>query len=94
MATYFMFGTYSASALKGISAERTEKAAALVKQHGGEVKSAYALLGKHDLVLIVDLPTLNQAIQVSVALAKLTGISFSTAPAVSVETFDKLMENV
>lgn len=94
MATFFMFGKYSADAMKGISAERTAKAAALVKQHGGEVKSAYALLGDYDLVLIVDLPSIDQAIQASVALAKLTGISFSTAPAVSVETFDKLMKNV
>jgi len=84
MATYFMFGKYSAEGMKGISAERTEKAAALVKKYGGE----------HDLVLIVELPGTEQAIKTSVALAKLTGISFSTAPAVSIEEFDKMMEEV
>ena len=94
MATYFMFGKYSAEGMKGISAERTEKAAALVKKYGGEVKSGYILLGEHDLALIVDFPGTEQAIKTSVALAKLLGISFSTAPAVSVEEFDKMMGEV
>ena len=92
MATYFMFGKYSAEAMKGISAERTEKAAALVKKYGGEVNSGYILLGEQDIVLIVELPGTEQAIKASVALSKLTGISFSTAPAVSIEEFDKMME--
>jgi uncharacterized protein with GYD domain len=94
MATYFMFGKYSAKAMKEMSADRTQKAAALVKQYGGEVKSAYALLGEHDLVLIVDLPDTDQAIKTSVALTKLTGIGFTTAPAVTVEAFDKMIEEV
>jgi uncharacterized protein with GYD domain len=94
MATYFMFGKYSAGAIKEISAERTEKAAALVKKYGGEVKSGYALLGEYDLVLIVELPDTGQAMKTSVALTKLTRIAFSTAPAVSVEEFDKMMAEV
>ena len=94
MATYFMFGKYSAEGMKGVSAERTEKAAVLVKKYGGEVKSIYALLGEYDLVCIVEFPGTEQAMKTSVALAKLTGISFSTAPAVSVEEFDKMMGEV
>ena len=92
MATYFMFGSYSSEAIKEISAERTDKAAALIKKYGGEFKSGYVLLGEHDLVLIVELPDIEQAIKTSVALSKLTGISFATAPAVTVEDFDKMME--
>ena len=92
MATYFMFGSYSSEAIKEISAERTDKAAALIKEYGGEFKSGYVLLGEHDLVLIVELPDIEQAIKTSVALSKLTGISFATAPAVTVEDFDKMME--
>ncbi len=94
MATYLMFGKYSAGALEKISAERTEKAAALIKKYGGELKSAYALLGEYDQVMIVELPGTEQVMQASVALSKLTGISFATAPAVSVEQFDKLMQAV
>jgi uncharacterized protein with GYD domain len=92
MATYLMFGKYSQDSIKQISIKRTEKAKELIKKNGGEIKSGYALLGKSDLVLIVDLPDLEQAIKTSVALSKLLGISFSTAPAVSMDVFDKLME--
>jgi uncharacterized protein with GYD domain len=92
MATYLMFGKYSADSIKGISAERTGKANAVLQKYGGEMKAGYALLGEHDLVLIVDLPDTEQAVKASVALSKLTGIGFSTSPAVSVADFDKLME--
>jgi uncharacterized protein with GYD domain len=92
MATFVMFGKYSAEAVKEISAERTEKAAALIKKHGGELKSGYVLLGEKDLVLIVELPGTEQAMKTSLALTNLLGISFTTAPAVSIKDFDKMMK--
>jgi uncharacterized protein with GYD domain len=91
MATYFLFGTYSPESIQEISAERTDQALALIQEHGGAYKAGYALLGEYDLVVIVDLPGTEQAIQVSVGLAKLLGISFTTAPAVSMEAFDELV---
>jgi len=91
MATFFMFGKYSSEALKEISTERTEQAISIFKKLGGEVKSMYALLGNWDLVLIVDLPGIEQAMQASVALSKMSGISFRTAPAITVAEFDKLI---
>ena len=94
MSTYFMFGDYSPASLEDISADRTEKAAALVKKLGGEIQAGYALLGAHDLVLIADFADAGQAMRASVALTKMLGISFTTSPAVSVEEFDKLMEGV
>jgi uncharacterized protein with GYD domain len=90
MATYLLFGRYSADALKGISAKRSDEARALIKKHGGELKAAYATLGGIDLVMIADLPDNSRAIAASTALAKLTGIAFTTAPAVTIEEFDKL----
>ncbi|MCD6214109.1 MAG: GYD domain-containing protein, partial [Candidatus Desulfofervidus sp.] len=84
MATFFMFGKYSSEALKGISAERTEKAMEIFKKLGGEVKSMYALVGNYDLVFIVELPGIEQAIQASVALSEMSGISLTTAPAITV----------
>jgi hypothetical protein len=39
----------------------------------------------------VDFPNEKQAMKTSVELAKLLGIGFTTAPAVSVEEFDKLL---
>jgi uncharacterized protein with GYD domain len=90
MATFFLFGKYSAASLKGISARRTQTAAATVKKLGGELKSMHVLLGEHDLVLIVELPGIAEALRCSLSLARQSGISFTTAPAISVEQFDKL----
>ena len=83
MATYLMFGKYSPKALKGISAKRTDEAKAVIKKHGGELKAAYAVLGGTDLVMVVDLPDTARAMATSAALAKLTRIAFTTAPAVT-----------
>jgi uncharacterized protein with GYD domain len=91
MATFLMFGKYSAEGVKGISSQRTKKGTDLIKKQGGKVKAMYAMLGMADLLLIVDLPTVEAAMQTSVALSKMTGISFCTAPAVTVEEFDKMM---
>lgn len=92
MATYFMFGSYSVDSLKQISSARTQQATALIEKNGGTVKSGYALLGDKDLVFIVDLPDTEGAIKTSVGLSKLLGIAFTTAPAVSFDDFDKIME--
>jgi len=94
MATFFMFGRYSSEALKEMGAGRTDKATGLIKRLGGEINSIYALLGEQDLVLIVNFPGVEQAMKASVALSKMTGISFTTSPAVSVEDFDKMMAEV
>ncbi|MBN1672487.1 MAG: GYD domain-containing protein [Kiritimatiellae bacterium] len=89
--TFFMFGKYSTQAIREIDAARTLKAINLIKAFGGSVKEMYALLGPHDLVFIVDLPGVQEAMKASVALTKQTGIGFSTAPAMTVEQFDKLI---
>jgi uncharacterized protein with GYD domain len=91
MATFLMFGKYSAEALKSVSAKRTGKAEALIAKHGGRLKAGYALLGDVDLVLVVELPDNESAMAVSAAMAKNFGIAFSTRPAVTLENFDKLI---
>lgn len=78
--------------MKDISAERTKKSAAIVKDCGGEVKAIYALLGDIDAVAIVDFPDVKEAMKASVELSKLLGVSFTTAPAITIEEFDKLIE--
>lgn len=91
MPTFFMFGKYSSEAVKEISAERTRKVISLIEKLGGKVNSMYTLLGEYDLVFIVDFPGTQEAMKASVGLTKLTGISFSTSPAVTVEHFDKMI---
>ncbi len=91
MPIFMMFGKYTSEALRGISSERTDKAIEIIKKHGGKVISMYAVLGEHDLVLTLDLPDAEKALATSVALNKLTGISFTTSPVVEVEKFDRLV---
>jgi uncharacterized protein with GYD domain len=90
MATYLMFGTLTQAARKAISAKRTDDAIALIKKHGGEYKAGYALLGDVDYVVILDLPDTERAMQVSMGLSRLLDISFRTAPAVTIDEFDRL----
>lgn len=94
MATYFLFGKYSHEAIKGMSPERTVEANKLIEKFGGKVKEIYALIGEIDLVIVAEFPGNNEAMKASIALAKLTSISFKTAPAVPVEEFDKLITEI
>ncbi len=91
MATFFMFGKYTSEAIKEVSIERTQQAVAEIKKLGGNMIAMHALLGEYDLLFCVSLPGVEDAIKASVALKRLTGISFTSCPAVSVEVFDQLM---
>lgn len=86
-----MFGKYSAEGIKGISAARTVEAQKIIKKNGGEMVSAYILLGENDVLLIVNFPSIDEVIKSSVALSKLFGISISTSPAITAEHFDKIV---
>lgn len=90
MAKFLMLGKYSGESIKGITPERTKKVRDAVKKAGGKVDLIYLLLGAYDLAFIVDFPGNNEAMKASVELAKLTGISFTTSPAVPAEEFDKM----
>jgi len=91
MAKFLMLGRYSQEAIKGISQDRTKKGVEVIEKAGGKVNSIYALLGNYDLALVVDFPGVAEAMKASVALAKLTGIGFTTSAAISVEEFDTIM---
>ncbi len=91
MATYLMFGTILPETTKAISTKRTDDATALVRKYGGQIKASYALLGNVDFVVVVELPDNERAMQVSIGLTRLLGFPFRTAPAITVEEFDKLM---
>jgi uncharacterized protein with GYD domain len=90
MATFFMFGKYTPEARREISAKRTQQAVEAIKKLGGEVMAIHALLGPYDLLFCITLPAIEDAIKASLALSTLTGISFTTCPAVTVEAFDEM----
>jgi uncharacterized protein with GYD domain len=91
MTTYFLTGTYGADAIKGISSKRTADVTKLIEDMGGKVVSVYLLLGEKDLVIIADFPGLKEAIKGSVNISKMTGISFTTSPAITAQEFDAFM---
>lgn len=92
MALFFMLGRYSPESLKSITAKRTEDAVGLIEKFNGQVTAMYALLGPYDIILVVNLPGAREAMEASVGLAKLTGIQFTTCPAVTMERFDEMVE--
>ena len=91
MATFFMFGKYTTESIKKISAERTQHAVNEIKKMGGKMNGMHVLLGEYDLLFCVSLASIEDAIKASVALAQLTGIAFTTCPAIEVESFDRLV---
>ena len=93
MAIFFMLGKYTPEARREISAERTQQTIEAIHKLGGEVNAMHALLGPYDLLLCVSLPGIDDAIKASLKLSDLTGISFTTCPAVTIEAFDKLVDS-
>ena len=91
MATFMMLGKYCPSAMKEMSPQRTEKALALISKHGGGVECMYATLGASDLVFILTFPGVEEAMKAAVALGEMTGIAFTTSPALPIVEFDNLM---
>jgi len=94
MPIFMMFGKYNRDSLKNASEQRTKKAVKIIEKNGGKVISMFAVLGEHDLVFTLDFPDTEKALSASLALNKLTGISFSTSPVVDVEKFDRLISQI
>lgn len=94
MSTFIMFGKYSSEGFKGMSANRTKEATEAIKINGGQVKEMYALLGDKDLVFILDFPDMEKVMKTAIVLSKLTGIAFTTSPAIPVAEFDKMLSDL
>lgn len=90
MTTFILFGSYSKESIAGIDARRTRKAEEIIEGFGGKLRSVYALLGSPDLIFIVELPGIQEAMQASLMITRATGISICTNPAVPVADFDRL----
>lgn len=91
MSTYYLFGKYTTEALQASSATRTTQCTQLIEKLGGEIILMHALLGEYDLALIINFPSNEEALKASVSLSKLTGMSFRTCPAVTVDKFDEIV---
>jgi uncharacterized protein with GYD domain len=89
-----MFGRYSPDAIREISSDRTDEAVKLIENAGGEIVSMYATLGMYDLVVIANFPNVAEAMKASVGLNMITGITFSTTPAVPAADFDRMISEI
>ena len=92
MSIYFMHGKYNHDSLKNINTQRTEEAIHIIKHNDGKVIEMYVLLGEKNLVIIADFPNTEKVLKASIELHKLTNISFTSSPAITVIEFDELME--
>ncbi len=90
MGTFFLFGKYTPDALAKVSAARTDEVRKLIRAKGGVVREVYALLGQQDLVIIIDAVGILEAMEISIALSRVTGINFSTCPALEAADFDRI----
>jgi uncharacterized protein with GYD domain len=89
-----MFGKYTPDAIREISAERTDEAVKLIENAGGKIVSIHALLGEFDLIIIAEFPGMNEALKASIGLNMITGICFTTTPAIPAAEFDKMMSEI
>jgi uncharacterized protein with GYD domain len=94
MKTFVMIGKYTMQALEEVSAERTKSVENYIKTLGGQVKEMYVLLGEYDVILIVELPSEEKAVQASLGLSRSTNIDFTTYPAISAENFDNIAQQM
>ncbi|MFH1919797.1 MAG: GYD domain-containing protein [Planctomycetota bacterium] len=94
MATFLLFGKYSPQAIGEMSTERTASAVEVIEKFGGEVQSMFATLGVNDLLFVLSFPSTDDAIKASIALTRMTGIAFTTSPAVTVAEFDRLIGEI
>ncbi len=91
MKTFLMLGKSSSKELREIGLKYKAEVVSLVRNFGGDVKSIYVMLREKYLVLILTFPGMKKAMKASVALSKLTGISFEIRSAVPVEELNKVM---
>ncbi len=91
MRTFLIFGKSSPEELKEISLKYRAEVVRLVNSFGGDVRSMYVMFRERYLILIFAFPGIKGAMRASIALSKLTGISFTTSPEVAIDEFNKIM---
>lgn len=92
MKTFLLFGKSSPEELNEISSKYRAEIVRLVNNLGGEVKAMYILLKEKYLFFILTFLETKRIWKASVALSKLTGISFKVLPALPVKILKDILE--
>jgi len=72
----------------------SDEAVKLIENAGGKIVSMHAVLGEYDLIILAEFPDVKEAMKASVGLNMITGISFSTIPALPAADFDKMVSEI
>lgn len=93
-ARFLILGNYSHNGVSGVSVQRTKRVYDVVQEMGGRVCEVYALLGIYDIALIVELATTADALKLATVLQNSIGLSTSTFPAIAIQQFDQIAEEL
>jgi uncharacterized protein with GYD domain len=97
MPKFLIEAAYTAEGLKGLRRDKASgrKAAVteLIEAVGGHVEAMYFTLGKDDVVLITDLPSVVAAANVALTVSATGLVRTTTTALLSVEEADQALEN-
>lgn len=93
MPKFLMCGSCPPEALREVGVGYKEKVEEVIGEYNGRIDAMYSTLGEYDLILFADLPDIESVMNVSMELNKLTGIAFSSSPAVELEKLLALRES-
>lgn len=93
MKTFLMLGKSSSEESREIALKYKAELVSLMGNFEGDVKSVYIMREKY-LLLILAFPEVKRATKASIALSKLTGISFRIWPALTIDDSIEQMAEV
>lgn len=96
MATYVALINWTEKGIKEVknSPARADKAKALAKKLGGEMKQLYLTMGSHDLVAIIDMPNDEAMAKFALTVGSGGHIRTTTLKAFDEATYRKLVGSV
>ena len=92
MNTYFLFGKYHLDQVCKITTDHNRQIGDLVSRLQGELTGCYALMSCNELLLNVELPTQDAAMQLTSALERLFGVTFCWELATPIDAFTSMIQ--
>jgi len=96
MATYISLCHYTAEGIKEIqdAPKRLDKAKALARKLGGEMKKLYLTMGTYDVVAIYDLPDDEAAAKFALIIGRTGAVTTTTMRAFSEGNYRRLVKDL
>ena len=96
MATYISLCRYTAEGIKEIqdAPKRLDKAKALARKLGGEMKKLYLTMGTYDVVAVYDLPDDEAAAKFALIIGRTGAVTTTTMRAFSEGNYRRLVKDL